>query len=476
MNQFGASTSVDVGSAPTTDRTTIEKVLALEPLDAKSRAISQLESAGMSFTGDGFVRAVSTGYRPLIDLFITGGIGVDTPSSEGHTALLTAILTKDWALVQHLQGLGANVNVADPHGLTPLMAAAMADNVQTVRSLLAAKADLQAVDEHSHSAVHYAVATKSVATLNALIDAGADLGRACCDENNLLTHALETRDWRIVEPILARHQGKLSWNEFTRGEFAKALTARDAAKTRLLLAKHSQQPTPAGSTTPVLAHAVLAGDLKMFQFLLDCGADPNTPLNSPVEKQFTDRVPKAYLKHYLATEEGMTVLMLAAGLGQAEYVKALLDRGAARGIGTKQYKMPALLFATRSDNISVAQMLIEGSPKPEQLRVEISISAQRASVIRYGATAFSTEVSTGMVGFATPPGEYVITDKRLSHRSTIYKVPMPYFMRLSGRDFGMHEGVVPGYPASHGCIRVPGGTVRKLFKELPIGTLVSIRP
>jgi len=69
----------------------------------------------------------------------------------------------------------------------------------------------------------------------------------------------------------------------------------------------------------------------------------------------------------------------------------------------------------------------------------------------------------------------VITDKERNHRSTIYHVDMPYFMRLSCLDFGMHEGVVPNYPASHGCIRLPGETARKLFAEIPIGTVVAVQ-
>ena len=69
-----------------------------------------------------------------------------------------------------------------------------------------------------------------------------------------------------------------------------------------------------------------------------------------------------------------------------------------------------------------------------------------------------------------------MTDKHAMHVSTIYKAKMPWFLRLDGRDFGMHSGVVPGYPASHGCIRVPDEVARRLFKELPMGTLVSIRP
>jgi lipoprotein-anchoring transpeptidase ErfK/SrfK len=52
---------------------------------------------------------------------------------------------------------------------------------------------------------------------------------------------------------------------------------------------------------------------------------------------------------------------------------------------------------------------------------------------------------------------------------------MPYFMRLSCLDFGMHEGVVPNYPASHGCIRLPSEAARKLFAEIPVGTLVTVQ-
>jgi hypothetical protein len=69
----------------------------------------------------------------------------------------------------------------------------------------------------------------------------------------------------------------------------------------------------------------------------------------------------------------------------------------------------------------------------------------------------------------------VITDKDRYHVSTIYKVGMPYFMRLNCLDFGMHEGVVPNYPASHGCIRLPGDVARRFFSELPVGTLVSVK-
>jgi lipoprotein-anchoring transpeptidase ErfK/SrfK len=119
-------------------------------------------------------------------------------------------------------------------------------------------------------------------------------------------------------------------------------------------------------------------------------------------------------------------------------------------------------------------MLLGGGPMPEELRVEISLAKQHATVIKDGEPIFTTQVSTGRAGYSTPAGHFVITDKDRDHISTIYKVAMPYFMRLNCRDFGMHAGVVPRYPASHGCIRLPGDAAKKLFSDLPVGTVVMI--
>jgi lipoprotein-anchoring transpeptidase ErfK/SrfK len=84
-------------------------------------------------------------------------------------------------------------------------------------------------------------------------------------------------------------------------------------------------------------------------------------------------------------------------------------------------------------------------------------------------------VSTGRKGFPTPRGEYVITDKRRHWESTIYDgAEMPYFMRLSGSDIGLHEGVVPRGPASHGCIRLPSASARMLYARMRLGDPVTI--
>jgi lipoprotein-anchoring transpeptidase ErfK/SrfK len=153
----------------------------------------------------------------------------------------------------------------------------------------------------------------------------------------------------------------------------------------------------------------------------------------------------------------------------------LLDAGADRNRPTVRYKMLPLYLAAETGQWRCTQLLLGTGPPPDQLRIEITLASQHISLIKDGVPVFSTVCSTGREGYSTRTGDYVITDKERSHRSTIYKVEMPYFMRLSCLDFGMHEGVVPNYPASHGCIRLPGEAARKFFAEIPVGTLVTVK-
>ena len=139
---------------------------------------------------------------------------------------------------------------------------------------------------------------------------------------------------------------------------------------------------------------------------------------------------------------GVTVLMLAAGIGRDECVQALLNAGADRTRSTARCKMLALYLAAEAESGVPTQILLGSGPPPDQLRIEISLASQHAALVKDGQPVFSTICSTGRQGFSTRAGNYVITDKERSHRSTIYKVEMPYFMRLSCLDFGMHEGVV----------------------------------
>jgi len=279
----------------------------------------------------------------------------------------------------------------------------------------------------------------------------------------------------IVKAVTERLPPMPQWTTSTQRALNAALLAEDKDQIRLLLGKHPTPPTPQGKNVPLLAYAIAESQTPLFSTLLTCGADPNTILPARCDKDFLARLPSSSLRSYVADDKSLTVLMLAAGLGREDYLRALLDAGAGRNRVTKSYKMSALDIAAETGHWRSAQILLGGGPSPDQLRLEISLALQRVALVKNGVPIYRTHCSTGREGYSTKTGQFVITNKERNHRSTIYKVDMPYFMRLSCLDFGMHAGIVPNYPASHGCIRLPSEAARKFFSEIPIGTLVTVQ-
>jgi hypothetical protein len=138
-----------------------------------------------------------------------------------------------------------------------------------------------------------------------------------------------------------------------------------------------------------------------------------------------------------------------------------------------------------------------GSPS-----IKISIGEQRAYFYKGGELVGVSVLSTGREGHDTPVGTYKIQQKDIDHKSSLYgdyttpggavvkkdidraKDPMPpgcvfdgarmpFFMRVTG-GVGMHQGFLPGYPASHGCIRMPRFMAKAFFENVSVGTPVTI--
>jgi lipoprotein-anchoring transpeptidase ErfK/SrfK len=107
----------------------------------------------------------------------------------------------------------------------------------------------------------------------------------------------------------------------------------------------------------------------------------------------------------------------------------------------------------------------------------IAISIDRQTMKVYDANGFfaETPVSTGMRGHSTPMGVFSVIQKQKWHRSNIYSgAPMPYMQRITWSGIAMHAGVLPGYPASHGCIRMPMNFAVKLWGWTRTGARVII--
>jgi len=109
----------------------------------------------------------------------------------------------------------------------------------------------------------------------------------------------------------------------------------------------------------------------------------------------------------------------------------------------------------------------------------ISISIEKQRVRIYDANGFFAEapVSTGMKGHPTPMGVFSIIQKHKLHHSNIYSnAPMPYMQRITWSGVAMHAGVLPGYPASHGCIRMPTAFAQKMWNWTKLGARVIVTP
>lgn len=105
----------------------------------------------------------------------------------------------------------------------------------------------------------------------------------------------------------------------------------------------------------------------------------------------------------------------------------------------------------------------------------ISLKTQRGYVYRNGVPIGVTSVSTGKAGHRTPTGVFTILQKDVDHRSNIYSnAPMPFMQRLTWGGIAMHAGNLPGYPASHGCVRMPREFAKQLFAITRLGLTVVI--
>jgi peptidoglycan hydrolase-like protein with peptidoglycan-binding domain len=111
----------------------------------------------------------------------------------------------------------------------------------------------------------------------------------------------------------------------------------------------------------------------------------------------------------------------------------------------------------------------------EPMTLVVSLNNQRVEIFRGTTLVTTSKVSTGMRGYATKAGVFSILEKKRMHHSNLYSgAPMPYMQRLTWSGTALHAGIVPGYPASHGCIRLPFSFAPKLFGITTVGENVVV--
>ncbi len=162
---------------------------------------------------------------------------------------------------------------------------------------------------------------------------------------------------------------------------------------------------------------------------------------------------------------------------------------------------PAQLLRTQDKPVISARLMERVNP--DNSRILVSLSKQRAYLMVGEEVVIDTPVSTGKRSGMTPTGNFTVLEKNRDHRSNIYGsfvdskgrtvregvstkidsapsgtrfvgAPMWYFMRATWQGVGLHVGHLPGYPASHGCIRMPEEIAPLFYRNVKIGTPIKI--
>lgn len=202
------------------------------------------------------------------------------------------------------------------------------------------------------------------------------------------------------------------------------------------------------------------------------------------------------------THEGKSLaVILLAVLASASLLSPVLAQPAPTQVKKTQKKASELI--SKQDPPKVHPRVLEQATS-QNVSIYISLGKQRAYFKVGDETAVDTPISSGKRAGMTPKGSYKISEKDADHRSSIYgdfvhaktgKVvrsgvstridsapsgtkyrgaPMRWFMRLTNDGVGMHTGILPGYPASHGCVRLPEEIAKMFYERVVIGTPVTV--
>ncbi|PYI91640.1 MAG: hypothetical protein DMF03_03065 [Verrucomicrobia bacterium] len=153
--------------------------------------------------------------------------------------------------------------------------------------------------------------------------------------------------------------------------------------------------------------------------------------------------------------------------------------------------------------LAVNQSLL-ATVTPDDVHVIVSLPKQRAYLLTGEQIIVDSPMSSGKQGHSSPSGSFTVLEKDPNHHSTLYGdfvdssgrivragvslhidsapsgthfqgAAMKWFMRLTGDGVGMHVGILPGYPASHGCIRMPSDGAKFFYDHVKIGTPVEVQ-
>ncbi|MEG3168955.1 L,D-transpeptidase family protein [Sphingomonas sp. LB3N6] len=152
-----------------------------------------------------------------------------------------------------------------------------------------------------------------------------------------------------------------------------------------------------------------------------------------------------------------------------------LFAGAKPALAASAVALAATPIEQAATALSPNQFVWKDNGSSEPVSIVISLLEQRAFVYRGSTMIAATTISSGKDGKDTPLGTYPILQKNAVHKSNLYNdASMPFMQRLTWDGIAIHAGRNPGFPDSHGCIRVPLGFAKQLFGVTTLGTAVTV--
>jgi len=445
----------------------------LAELVGKGMEIEKISVAGACLSH----LALEKGQDKMVNFLLETGMDSNAKNARGESLLHVVVGSSRSQLLEPLKKHGAELDALDPQGWSPLHLAILSRDYELVNKLL----NLGVGVDQASGQVDNSRAPLSLAIENRLFPIARLLLRYGAKPRDEVYQAVKRggQDGLHLVKILIESGATASPSRAPETDTPLALAARKGEYeiAKFLMEAGASHEVKGGLGQKPFHTAVARGDAKMAELFLDAGSDPNEIFQPNTKEEFIELInSKGVGRWAMRNSSAMQPIMIAADSGNVELAQLLVAHGAetTKSTKVKRSRMWPLTFATRRSDTDMMQVILGRKPGRSKLWIRVDLSSQRAYLFEDDKQIYSTRVSTGKSGHRTRKGKFVITNKYRHWTSTLYGSSMPYFQRLSSSDFGFHVGALPGYPASHGCIRMPHSAARKLFGMTKVGDYVEI--
>ncbi len=382
-------------------------------------------------------KAYETRDDPLMNLLLNAGTDPEStlPGSD-ERVFDVAVREGNTSAVRTLLNAGANVG-------DNLWAALLTKQVDLLGVILSGGADPMQRNNAGETPLSYALGQEQYKSAKLLLNAGANPNVMYDDAESWLARSIRLNIPDVAEALVRN------------GATITGVRCRD------------------GHTLIGWAIANEMSDVAVA--LIEAGIDVEEFERTPATESFKSNFKSTTFKYHLTNDDRIRPLYIAASKKDHKVAQALKDAGAKSIVYTRKSLYPINIPAWYSDVEMMQIILLGRAPEVQPRKVLIDLSSQRMTLYEGGVATYSSRCSTGKRGKRTRTGNFVITDKHRHHTSSIYGSSMPFFQRVSCSDFGLHQGYVPGYPASSGCIRLPYSAAAHMFRVCKVGDLVVIQ-